>query len=134
MMDNLNELVVGVTMALLALAMVIGPVLVLIGLMRHQTRQKEQRYRFLLDLAERQQPLPAELLKERTPTEADRRRGFVLVCGALGLWLSLQALPLEYSEGHRVGELWGLACLPLMVGLGYLASWWMGVRGSRHDG
>lgn len=133
-MDNVNELFVGLGMIAVTLVAIIGPVMVLLRLMRHQTRQKEQRYRFLLDLADRQQALPPELLKEPTPTEADRRRGLVLVSAAVGIWLSLQLLPLEYSEGHRLGELWGLACLPLMVGLGYLASWWLGQRGQRADG
>lgn len=133
-MDNVNELLVGLGMIVVTLVAIIGPVMLLLRLMRHQTRQKEQRYRFLLELADRQQPLPAELLTEPTPTESDRRRGLVLVSAALGVWLSLQLLPLEYSEGHRLGELWGLACLPLMVGLGYLASWWLGQRSQRADG
>lgn len=133
-MDNMNELfvVIGVTIAILA--SVAGPVLVLLRLMRHQTRQKEQRYRFLLELADRQQTLPPELLLEPTSADADRRRGVVLVSGGLGVFLMLVALPLEYNEGHRLSELWGLACLPLMVGLGYLASWWMGQRDARVNG
>jgi hypothetical protein len=28
-----------------------------------------------------------------------------------------------------VGSLWGLGLLPLMIGLGYLASWWLNRRG-----
>jgi hypothetical protein len=28
--------------------------------------------------------------------------------------------------------LWGLGLLPLMIGLGYLASWWLNRRDSRH--
>ncbi|MGM9516284.1 DUF6249 domain-containing protein [Roseateles sp. DB2] len=133
-MDNVNELWVGLGMIVVTLVAILGPVMLLLRLMRHQTRQKEQRYRFLLELADRRQPLPLELLKESTPTESDRRRGLVLVSAAMGVWLSLQLLPLEYSEGHRLGELWGLACLPLMVGLGYLASWWLGQRSQRTDG
>lgn len=133
-MDNVNELWVGLGMIVVTLVAILGPVMLLLRLMRHQTRQKEQRYRFLLELADRRQPLPLELLKEPTPAESDRRRGLVLVSAAMGVWLSLQLLPLEYSEGHRLGELWGLACLPLMVGLGYLASWWLGQRSQRTDG
>ena len=133
-MDNVNELFVGLGMIVVTLVAIIGPVMVLLRLMRHQTRQKEQRYRFLLDLADRQQTLPPELLLEPTPTDADRRRGLVLVSGGLGLFLTLVALPLEYNEGHRLSELWGLACLPLMVGLGYLVSWWLGERDARAGG
>ncbi len=133
-MDNVNELLIGLGMIVVTLVAIVGPVMLLSRLMRHQTRQKEQRYRFLLDLADRRQPLPPELLKEPTPTESDRRRGLVLVSAGVGVWLTLQLLPLEYSEGRRLGELWGLACLPLMVGLGYLASWWLGQRSQRADG
>ncbi|MDL5030738.1 DUF6249 domain-containing protein [Pelomonas sp. APW6] len=133
-MDNVNELFVAIGVTLAILASVAGPVIVLLRLMRHQTRQKEQRYRFLLELADRQQALPPELLLEPTPTDADRRRGLVLVSGGLGLFLTLVALPLEYNEGHRLSELWGLACLPLMVGLGYLVSWWLGERDARAGG
>jgi hypothetical protein len=73
-------------------------------------------------------------LQEPSPADRDRRRGLVLVCGAAGLWLTLLSLPVQYGDGHPVSDLWGLACLPLMVGLGYLASWWVAVRGPRGHG
>lgn len=134
MESNVNEIFVAIGMTLAILASVAAPVVVLLRLMRHQTRQKEQRYRFLLELADRQQTLPPELLLEPKSTDADRRRGLVLVSGGLGLFLTLVALPLEYDEGHRLSELWGVACLPLMVGLGYLVSWWLGERDARAGG
>lgn len=128
--EIVRQLFEGLGFILMAGGLALGPVAVLIAALRLHARRQERRYRFLLELADRQQPLPAQLLLERTPAEADRRRGVVLLGGAVGLWLTLQALPLEYDTGHRLGELWGLACLPLMVGLGYLVSW----RMARKDG
>lgn len=127
----MRQLFEGLGFILMAGGLALGPVAVLIAALRLHAQRQERRYRFLLDLADRQQPLPPQLLVERSPAEADRRRGIVLVGGAIGLWLTLQALPLTYgAEDRRIAELWGLACLPLMVGLGYLLNWWM----ARKDG
>jgi len=38
-------------------------------------------------------------------------------------------LPGQFEDGHSLHELWGLGLLPLMTGLGYLASWWLNRRG-----
>ncbi|MDM4768482.1 DUF6249 domain-containing protein [Pelomonas sp. SE-A7] len=130
----MRELFEGLGFVAMALAMAAGPVIVLIAALRHHARLQERRYAFLLELADRNQPLPPQMLTQRAPAEADRRHGFVLLCGAIGLWLTLVALPLEYTEGHRLGELWGLALLPAMIGLGYLLSWWMASRGPRQHG
>ena len=41
---------------------------------------------------------------------------------------TLLALPVHFDDGQSVGNLWGLGLLPLMIGLGYLASWWLNQR------
>jgi len=38
------------------------------------------------------------------------------------------ALPGEVDRGLDIGRLWGIGLLPLMIGLGYLASWWLNRR------
>lgn len=108
----------------------LGPVVVLIAALRHSAKRQESRHRFLLDLAQRQS-LTADMLVEPSAGERDRRRGVVLIAGAVGLLLMLLALPMEYAPGHRLAELWGLACLPALVGGGYLLNWWMARGQSR---
>jgi hypothetical protein len=38
-------------------------------------------------------------------------------------------LPGQLDNGQHIAGLWGLGLLPLMTGLGYLASWWLNRRG-----
>jgi hypothetical protein len=39
------------------------------------------------------------------------------------------ALPGQLDNGLGIDRLWGIGLLPLMTGLGYLASWWLNRRG-----
>jgi len=110
----------------------LAPVLITALVLRHRRVRAEMRYRFLMQLAESGVALPATLPGEATPQQCDRRRGLVLLAGGIGLSLTLLALPLEFPAGQRLGQLWGLGLLPVMLGLGYLGNWLLTRRGGGH--
>ena len=104
------------------------PVAILLIFLRHRTEQTKERYRTLLQLADKGVALPPDLLVEPHAANADRRRALVLISGGLGLMAMFLVLPFELDDGQRIASLWGLGLLPLMTGLGYLASWWLNQR------
>lgn len=106
----------------------LAPVLIVLIFLRYRTEQTKERYRTLLQLAEKGVELPHELLVEPHIANSDRRRALVLVGGGLGLMAMFLALPFELDSGQRIASLWGLGLMPLMTGLGYLASWWLNRR------
>jgi len=69
------------------------------------------------------------MLAEPRLAYSERRRALVLISAGLGLMVMFIALPGHFDNGLSVGSLWGLGLLPLMIGLGYLASWWLNRRG-----
>ena len=113
----------------LPLIMLSAPVLIVLIVLRYRYQQTQERYRTLLQLAEKGVELPTQLLVEPHIAYSERRRALVLISGGIGLMLTLLALPGHLDDGHSVHELWGLGLLPLMTGLGYLASWWLNRRG-----
>lgn len=104
------------------------PVAILLIFLRYRTEQTKERYRTLLQLAEKGVELPPHLLVEPHTPNADRRRAIVLICGGLGLMAMFLALPYQFQDGQRIASLWGLGFLPLMTGIGYFASWWLNRR------
>jgi hypothetical protein len=104
----------------------LAPVLVALIVLRYRARQTQARYRTLLQLVDKGVDLPQQLLVEPRLAYCERRRALVLIGSGLGLMLMFQALPRELGQGVR--GLWGLGLLPLMTGLGYLASWWLNRR------
>ena len=104
------------------------PVAILLIFMRYRADQTKERYRTLLQLAEKGVELPHELLADPQTSNSDRRRALVLIGGGLGLMAMFLALPIEFHDGQRIASLWGLGLLPLMTGLGYFASWWLNRR------
>lgn len=109
-----------------------APVLLVLIVFRYRYRQTQARYRMLLELADKGVELPAQLLTEPHVVYSERRRALVLIGGGLGLMAMMLALPGELDSGHSIHSLWGLGLLPLMIGLGYLASWWLNRRGELH--
>ena len=105
-----------------------APVLIVLILMRYSYRRTQARYRMLVDLADKGVDLPAELLVEPRVIYSERRRALVLIASGLGLMATLLALPGHFDDGSSLGSLWGLGLLPLMIGMGYLASWWLNRR------
>ena len=104
------------------------PVAILVIFLRYRAELTKERYRTLLQLAEKGVELPHHLLVEPSASDSDRRRALVLVSGGFGLIAMFLALPLELHSGQRIASLWGLGLLPLMTGLGYFASWWLNRR------
>jgi hypothetical protein len=120
-------------MLIIPLVVFLSPVLVTILVLRYRQVRAEHRYQFLLKLAESGTPLPTQLPGEATPQQCDRRRALVLLTGGLGLSLMLLALPFDYHLGRPVAELWGLGILPIALGLGYLANWFLNRPGSLRE-
>jgi hypothetical protein len=114
---------------LIPLIVMVAPVLIVLMVMRYRYQQTQARYHTLLQLADKGIELPAQLLVEPQIAYSERRRALVLISGGIGLMLTLLALPGSLDDGHSIRELWGLGLLPLMTGLGYLASWWLNRRG-----
>jgi len=106
-----------------------APVLIVLIVLRHRHQQTQARYRTLLQLADKGVELPPALLLEPQVAYCERRRALVLIGGGLGLIAMFLAMPGQLDNGLGVDRLWGIGLLPLMTGLGYLASWWLNRRG-----
>ncbi|WP_250634413.1 DUF6249 domain-containing protein [Pinirhizobacter soli] len=111
------------------LIVMLAPVLIVFIVLRYRYRQAQERYRTLLQLADKGVELPAQLLLESQGAGDERRRGLVLIGGGLGLMAMFLTLPGQLDNGLGISHLWGIGLLPLMTGLGYLASWWLNRRG-----
>ena len=114
---------------LIPLVVMMAPALIVLMVMRYRYQQTQARYSTLLQLADKGVELPAQLLLDPQVAYSERRRALVLISSGLGVMLTLLALPGQFDNGHSVRDLWGLGVLPLMTGLGYLASWWLNRRG-----
>jgi hypothetical protein len=116
-------------MLLIPFVVMSAPVIIVLVVLRYRYLQTQARYRTMLALADKGVELPPQLLVEPQIAYSERRRALVLISGGIGLMLTLLALPGHLDNGHSIHELWGLGLLPLMTGLGYLASWWLNQRG-----
>ncbi|MGA9335375.1 MAG: DUF6249 domain-containing protein [Rudaea sp.] len=113
---------------LIPLIVIMAPVLIVLILLRYRYRQTQARYQTMLQLADKGVALPPELLVEPNVVYSERRRALVLIGGGLGLMVMVLALPGTLDNGLSIHSLWGLGLLPLMIGFGYLASWWLNRR------
>jgi hypothetical protein len=111
------------------LVVMLAPVLIVVLVLHYRDRRTQARYRTLLQLAEKGVDLPPALLAEPDGLYSERRRALVLIGGGLGLMAMFLALPFRLDNGESLSGLWGLGLLPLLTGLGYLASWWLNRRG-----
>lgn len=109
--------------------LMLAPVLIVLIVLRYRHEQAKTRYRALVQLAEKGVELTPDVLLEPNPLHSERRRGLVLISAGIGLMATLLALPGHFENGLSVGSLWALGLLPLVIGLGYLASWWLNRRG-----
>lgn len=116
------------SMIFIPAVVMLTPVAILLIFLRYRMKSTKERYRTLLQLAEKGAELPHHLLNEPHAAHSDRRRALVLISGGLGLMAMFVALPIELHSGQRIASLWGLGLLPLMTGLGYFASWWLNRR------
>lgn len=114
---------------IIPLITMLAPILIVLTVMRYRYRQTQARYNVLLQLADKGVVLPEQLLIEPRLVFCERRRALTLISAGIGLISMFLALPFHFADGGSVGQLWGLGLLPLMIGLGYLASWWLNNRG-----
>ncbi|WP_266160734.1 DUF6249 domain-containing protein [Dyella silvatica] len=118
---------------LIPLVVMSAPVLIILIVLRYSYRRTQARYNTLLQLADKGVDLTPELLLEPRVVYCERRRALVLIGGGLGLIAMFLALPGQLDNGLGINRLWGIGLLPLMTGLGYLASWWLNRRGDVRD-
>lgn len=85
-----------------------------------------------MHLADKGVDLPAALLIEPRVAYSERRRALVLIASGLGLMATLLALPGHFDDGQSLGSIWGLGLLPVIIGMGYLLSWWLNRRDGQH--
>lgn len=114
---------------IIPLVLFLGPTLIVLIFLRYRYLQAQARYGTLLQLAEKGVDLSPQLLLEPKGEFSERRRALVLMSAGIGLMAMFMALPGHFDNGLDVSSLWGLGLLPLMIGLGYLASWWLNQRG-----
>ncbi|MCA1714518.1 MAG: DUF6249 domain-containing protein [Gammaproteobacteria bacterium] len=117
---------------MIPLVVMAAPVLIVLILLRYRYQQTQARYQTMLQLADKGVELPPQLLVEPNVVYSERRRALVLIGGGLGLMAMFLALPGQLDNGRSIGSLWGLGLLPLMIGIGYLASWWLNRRENVH--
>lgn len=113
---------------LIPLVVMSAPVLIILIVLRYRYRQTQARYHALLQLADKGVELPPQLLLEPQLEYSERRRALVLIGGGLGLMAMFLTLPGQLDSGLGINRLWGIGLLPLLTGLGYLASWWLNQR------
>lgn len=111
--------------------LMLAPVLIVLIVLRYRQQQTRARYDALLHLADKGVELPQQLLVEPQVVYCERRRALVLLGTGFGLMAMFAALPGQF--GHAVSGLWATGLLPLMIGLGYLASWWLNRRDGSRD-
>ena len=114
---------------IIPLVLFLGPTLIVLIFLRYRYLQSQARYSTLLQLAEKGVELSPQLLLEPLGEFSERRRALVLIGAGIGLMAMFAVLPGHFDNGVGVRSLWGLGLLPLMIGLGYLASWWLNRRG-----
>ncbi|WP_458071185.1 DUF6249 domain-containing protein [Rhodanobacter sp. BL-MT-08] len=114
---------------LIPLVVMSAPVLIILIVLRYGYKRTQARYNTLLQLADKGVNLTPELLLEPRTAFCERCRALALIGGGLGLIAMFLALPGQLDNGLGIDRLWGIGLLPLMTGLGYLASWWLNRRG-----
>lgn len=117
----------------LPLMMALAPILIVLIVLVFRYQQTQARYKALMYLADKGVDLPAQLLVEPRIAFCERRRALVLISIGLGIIAMFSTLPMRDGNGHGISELWGVGLLPLITGLGYLASWWLNHREGKHD-
>lgn len=122
----------GASLIVIPIMVMLAPVAITITVMLYRYRRTKARYNLLVQLAEKGVILPEQLLLEPGVAFCERRRALTLISGGIGLITMFLTLPFRFDDGSSVGQMWGLGLLPLMIGLGYLASWWLNRRGPLH--
>jgi Domain of unknown function (DUF6249) len=97
-----------------------APVLIVAFIMYFGFSKSRMQHRTIRMLAEKGQPIPAEILAPPAPAvrqRSDMRRGIVLVMVGVGIMICFGA----WSDWE--GGSWALGVIPFVIGLGYLLVW-----------
>jgi hypothetical protein len=116
-MDKLEELTGIIVPVTLFICLLAGVALVL----AFRRVQESERHETLRRMVEKGVEIPMALLAPTQKPLSDLRHGLVLVGGASGTL----ALLLTVSD---LREYWAAALIPLLMGAGRLAAWWIAER------
>ena len=97
-----------------------APVLIVAFIMYFGFSKSRMQHRTIRMLAEKGQPIPAELLAPPTPQvrqRSDMRRGIVLVMLGIALMICFGA----WNDWE--GGAWAIGVIPFVIGVGYLLVW-----------
>jgi hypothetical protein len=97
-----------------------APVLIVAFIMYFGFSKSRMQHRTIRMLAEKGQPIPAELLAPPIPAvrqRSDMRRGIVLVMVGIALMICFGA----WNDWE--GGAWAIGVIPFVIGLGYLLVW-----------
>jgi len=117
--DNIPEAVIPLV-GIVFLTIFGAPVLIVAFIMYFGFSKSRMQHRTIRMLAEKGQPIPAEILAPPTPAvrqRSDMRRGIVLVMIGVGIMICFGA----WSDWE--GGSWALGVIPFVIGLGYLLVW-----------
>ena len=89
------------------------PVLIVWLALRYKTSRNQLIYDTAVKLAEKGQPVPAELFTNLNPAGSDLRRGFVLIMLGVAICICL----------YELGVPWTFGLIPLLMGVGFLIVW-----------
>lgn len=89
------------------------PVLIVWLALRYKTSRNQLVYETAVKLAEKGQPIPAELFTNLNPTGSDLRRGVVLIMLGVAICICL----------YELGVPWTFGLIPLLMGVGFLIVW-----------
>lgn len=117
--DDVPEMVLPIVVV--SLVTVFGaPVLIVAVIMYFGFSKSRMQHRTVRMLAEKGQPIPAELLAPPTPQvrqRSDMRRGIILVMVGIALIICFGA----WNDWE--GGAWAIGVIPFVIGLGYLLVW-----------
>lgn len=108
----------------------LAPILIVSTVMRY--RQTQARYNVPLQLADKGVALSEQLLLEHHTAFCVRCRRVDSDQRQHRTDRDTPRVAVRFDNRGSVGQLWGLGLLPLMIGLGYLASWWLNSRDPTH--
>ena len=89
------------------------PVLIIWLALRYRTSRNQLVYETAIKLAEKGQPVPAELFTNLNSSGSDLRRGFVLIMLGVAICICL----------YELGVPWTFGLIPLLMGVGFLIVW-----------
>jgi hypothetical protein len=117
--EDIPEFVIPIV-AITMLTIFGAPVLIVAFIMYFGFSKSRMQHRTIRMLAEKGQPIPADLLAPPAPAirqRSDMRRGIVLVMVGVGLMVCFGA----WNDWE--GGAWALGVIPFVIGLGYLLVW-----------